>query len=175
MTMLPAEQPLVAIIGRANVGKSTLFNRLTRSSQALVADIPGVTRDRHYGSLTWDDHTVLLVDTGGLVLWFGGISSGGPLRLVVQRLEELHLFWREFPRRAGFFGEQYFDPLRGPCCGGFSGLEMGYNDAINQLKLGAYDLFSRHRWIGGYFWFCFKYTAPLLIGVVFLHALGLLR
>jgi GTP-binding protein len=67
MTPVPAEQPLVAIIGRANVGKSTLFNRLTRSSQALVANIPGVTRDRHYGSLTWDDHTVLLVDTGGLV------------------------------------------------------------------------------------------------------------
>jgi GTP-binding protein len=67
MTPVPAEQPLVAIIGRANVGKSTLFNRLTRSYQALVANIPGVTRDRHYGSFTWDDHTVLLVDTGGLV------------------------------------------------------------------------------------------------------------
>ncbi len=59
--------PLVAIIGRANVGKSTLFNRLTRSSQALVADIPGVTRDRHYGNVTFDDRTYLLVDTGGLV------------------------------------------------------------------------------------------------------------
>jgi GTP-binding protein len=67
MTSVPAEQPLVAIIGRANVGKSTLFNRLTRSSQALVANIPGVTRDRHYASLNWDDHSVLLVDTGGLV------------------------------------------------------------------------------------------------------------
>lgn len=67
MTLVPAEQPLVAIIGRANVGKSTLFNRLTHSSRALVANIPGVTRDRHYRSLTWDDHTVLLVDTGGLV------------------------------------------------------------------------------------------------------------
>jgi GTPase len=67
MTPVPADQPLVAIIGRANVGKSTLFNRLTRSSQALVANIPGVTRDRHYASLTWDDHAVWLVDTGGLV------------------------------------------------------------------------------------------------------------
>ncbi|MDP1761208.1 MAG: GTPase, partial [Deltaproteobacteria bacterium] len=67
MIPIPGEQPLVAIIGRANVGKSTLFNRLTRSSQALVANIPGVTRDRHYASLTWDDHSVLLVDTGGLV------------------------------------------------------------------------------------------------------------
>ncbi|MGB8990623.1 MAG: ribosome biogenesis GTPase Der [Desulfobaccales bacterium] len=67
MTPVPAEQPLVAIIGRANVGKSTLFNRLTRSSQALVANIPGVTRDRHYATLAWDDHHVWLVDTGGLV------------------------------------------------------------------------------------------------------------
>jgi GTPase len=62
-----AAPPLVAIIGRANVGKSTLFNRLTRSSKALVADIPGVTRDRLYGPVTWDDHRFLLVDTGGLV------------------------------------------------------------------------------------------------------------
>ena len=67
MTLFPAEQPLVAIIGRANVGKSTLFNRLTRSTQALLADIAGVTLDRHYASLTWDDHSILLVDTGGLV------------------------------------------------------------------------------------------------------------
>jgi GTP-binding protein len=57
----------VAIIGRANVGKSTLFNRLTRSSQALVADTPGITRDRLYGSVTHDERTFLLVDTGGLV------------------------------------------------------------------------------------------------------------
>ena len=63
----PEGLPLVAIIGRANVGKSTLFNRLTRSSQALVADLAGVTRDRHYGSVTFDDRTFLLVDTGGLV------------------------------------------------------------------------------------------------------------
>lgn len=63
----PGEQPLVAIIGRANVGKSTLFNRLTRSSQALVANIPGVTRDRLYRPVTRDDRTFLLVDTGGLV------------------------------------------------------------------------------------------------------------
>ncbi len=58
--------PLVAIIGRANVGKSTLFNRLTRSAQALVADVPGVTRDRLFGEVTEGDHTFLVVDTGGL-------------------------------------------------------------------------------------------------------------
>ncbi len=87
MTMVPAEQPLVAIVGRANVGKSTLFNRLTRSSQALVANIPGVTRDRHYGSLTFDDHPVLLVDTGGLV---GGEEdlSGAVRRQASAAVEE---------------------------------------------------------------------------------------
>ncbi|MFP3866819.1 MAG: ribosome biogenesis GTPase Der [Desulfobacteraceae bacterium] len=57
--------PLVAIIGRANVGKSTLFNRLTRSRRALVDNRPGVTRDRNYGIVTWDDRTFTLVDTGG--------------------------------------------------------------------------------------------------------------
>jgi len=73
----------VAIIGRANVGKSTLFNRLTRSSQALVADIAGVTRDRHYGNVTYDDRTFILVDTGGLT---GGEAELGPL---VRRQAEL--------------------------------------------------------------------------------------
>lgn len=72
----PSPEGLVAIIGRANVGKSTLFNRLTRSSQALVADFPGVTRDRLYGTVTWQDHAFLLVDTGGLV---GGEEELGGL------------------------------------------------------------------------------------------------
>jgi GTP-binding protein len=72
----PQGLPLVAIIGRANVGKSTLFNRLTRSSKALVADFPGVTRDRLYGSVEWEDRAFLLVDTGGLV---GGEEEWGEL------------------------------------------------------------------------------------------------
>jgi GTP-binding protein len=62
----PAAHALVAIIGRANVGKSTLFNTLTRSSQALVGDVPGVTRDRNFGRVVWGDRAFLLVDTGGL-------------------------------------------------------------------------------------------------------------
>lgn len=72
----PTPQGLVAIIGRANVGKSTLFNRLTRSARALVADFPGVTRDRLYGRVDWEDHSFLLVDTGGLV---GGEEALGEL------------------------------------------------------------------------------------------------
>ena len=58
--------PVIAIVGCPNVGKSTLFNRLTRSRSALVADEPGVTRDRQYGYAGLQDSAVLLIDTGGI-------------------------------------------------------------------------------------------------------------
>ncbi len=58
--------PLIAIVGRPNVGKSALFNRLTRSRGALVEDLPGTTRDRIYGRLEWRGRRLAVVDTGGL-------------------------------------------------------------------------------------------------------------
>ncbi|MCZ4053359.1 ribosome biogenesis GTPase Der [Oxalobacter sp. OxGP1] len=58
-------KPVIALVGRPNVGKSTLFNRLTRSRAALVADYPGLTRDRHYGEGKMGDRPFLVIDTGG--------------------------------------------------------------------------------------------------------------
>ena len=57
----------VAIIGRPNVGKSSLFNKLTKSRDAIVSDFPGLTKDRNYGFLNLDDNKILITDTGGIV------------------------------------------------------------------------------------------------------------
>lgn len=58
-------KPVIALVGRPNVGKSTLFNRLTKTRNALVADYAGLTRDRIYGNAVYDDAEFILIDTGG--------------------------------------------------------------------------------------------------------------
>src|SRR5215467_9878949 len=62
-----AELPTIAIVGRPNVGKSTLFNRLVGSRRAIVGDEPGITRDRLYGEVHWRGHEFRVVDTGGII------------------------------------------------------------------------------------------------------------
>ncbi|MBM4191923.1 MAG: ribosome biogenesis GTPase Der [Gammaproteobacteria bacterium] len=78
--------PVVVLVGRPNVGKSTLFNRLTGTRDALVADIPGVTRDRQYGYGRLGPTPYVVVDTGGLVEQPSGIET--PMRLQTERAIE---------------------------------------------------------------------------------------
>jgi GTP-binding protein len=75
-------KPIVAIVGRPNVGKSTLFNRITRTKDALVDDHPGVTRDRHYAEAVWDEREFILIDTGG---YAGSDALAGRIREQVAR------------------------------------------------------------------------------------------
>jgi GTP-binding protein len=82
--------PVVAIVGRPNVGKSTLFNALTLTRDALVADQPGVTRDRQYGISRVGDSPCVLVDTGGLVSQAEGVDYL-TARQVHQAIDESHL------------------------------------------------------------------------------------
>jgi len=77
-------KPVVAIVGRPNVGKSTLFNRLTRSRAALVADAPGLTRDRHYGEGRVGPVGCLVIDTGG----FDPTDRSGMQQAVNQQAEQ---------------------------------------------------------------------------------------
>ncbi|ATC95876.1 ribosome biogenesis GTPase Der [Pseudoalteromonas tunicata] len=74
--------PVIALVGRPNVGKSTLFNRLTRSRDALVADFPGLTRDRKYGQAKYDEYEFIVVDTGGI----DGSEEGIELEMAEQSL-----------------------------------------------------------------------------------------
>ncbi|MEG0278177.1 MAG: ribosome biogenesis GTPase Der [Morganella sp. (in: enterobacteria)] len=74
--------PVVALVGRPNVGKSTLFNRLTRTRDALVADFPGLTRDRKYGRAEVDGQEFIIIDTGGI----DGAEEGIETHMAAQSL-----------------------------------------------------------------------------------------
>jgi GTP-binding protein len=94
-------KPIVAIVGRPNVGKSTLFNKMTRSRNALVDDLPGVTRDRIYGDAQWDEVAFTVVDTGG----FSEFHSEQYVPLVryqvIQAMEEADAMIMLFDGREG--------------------------------------------------------------------------
>ena len=99
--------PSIALVGRPNVGKSTLFNKLTRSRDALVADVPGLTRDRRYGRMEFDGGAATLIDTGGL---FGDDVLADALtqqtRLAVNEADIVLLM---FDGRDGVTAKERFD------------------------------------------------------------------
>ena len=93
--------PVVALVGRPNVGKSTLFNRLTHTRDALVADFPGLTRDRQYGQASYEQRQFIVVDTGGIT----GDEEGIDARMAAQSLqaiEEADVVFFLVDARAGF-------------------------------------------------------------------------
>lgn len=83
--------PLVAIVGRVNVGKSTLWNRLTESTRAIVSNIPHTTRDRNYGTVLWRGAGIEVIDTGGLDADQGSEIGRGILRQAANAIKEADL------------------------------------------------------------------------------------
>lgn len=97
---------VISLVGRPNVGKSTLFNRLSRSRQALVSDFEGLTRDRQYGEILFDDDSetyVTLIDTGGLTNQDNIIDNGIQLQ-VLNALEESDVIYFIVSSRDGVIG-----------------------------------------------------------------------
>ena len=88
--------PVIALVGRPNVGKSTLFNRLTRTRDALVADFPGLTRDRKYGRAELDGEEFIIIDTGGI----DGAEEGVETHMASQSLQARSRYCAIFSRCA---------------------------------------------------------------------------
>jgi GTP-binding protein len=102
-----SEKPLVAIVGRPNVGKSTLFNRLCGGHHAIVEDEPGVTRDRRYGDADWAGRLFRVVDTGGLDLAAAkqGPLAKGIVRQAMKAVEEADLILFVCDAREGILAQ----------------------------------------------------------------------
>ena len=82
---------IVAIVGRPNVGKSTLFNRLTESRKAIVDEVSGVTRDRHYGKAEWTGKKFSVIDTGGLISGSDDVFEDEIRKQVLLAVEEANV------------------------------------------------------------------------------------
>ena len=82
---------IVAIVGRPNVGKSTLFNRLTESRQAITDEVGGVTRDRHYGKSEWGGKKFSVIDTGGYITGSVDIFEGEIRKQVELAIDEANV------------------------------------------------------------------------------------
>jgi len=135
-------KPIVAIVGRPNVGKSTFFNRVTGKRISIVEDTPGVTRDRIYADCTWMDHAFTLVDTGGLELFSEDVlySHMREQALAAADLADVIIFIMD--GRNGLTAEDYdvADTLRR--CGKPLVLAVNKVDHVNQedVKFDYYGL-----------------------------------
>src|SRR5215467_203505 len=111
---LGPELPLVAIVGRPNVGKSTLFNKLTGSRRAIVGDEPGITRDRLYGTTEWGGLSFRIVDTGGIVPGENEVIPANILLQAQAAISEASLILLVVDARAGItpLDEQLADLAR---------------------------------------------------------------
>jgi GTP-binding protein len=98
---------LVALVGRPNVGKSTIFNRLTKSNKAIVDPTPGVTRDRHYGPVVWDERRIILVDTGGIELLPDDVISTQIQEQTWAAIEEADIILHVLDGVGGILAEDY--------------------------------------------------------------------
>ena len=85
--------PVIALVGRPNVGKSTFFNRLTRTQNALVADFPGLTRDRQYGDAIFEQKPFVVVDTGGIGVDDADVDSLMSLQSTIALTEATRIFF----------------------------------------------------------------------------------
>ncbi|MEW6518214.1 MAG: ribosome biogenesis GTPase Der [Thermodesulfobacteriota bacterium] len=99
--------PLVALVGRPNVGKSTLFNRITRARKAIVDPTPGVTRDRHYEKVTVNERQFILIDTGGIELGGDEIISSLIQQQTRQAIDEADIIVLLLDARGGLLAEDY--------------------------------------------------------------------
>ncbi len=88
MSFYPKKLPVVAIVGRPNVGKSSLFNRILKRRVAIIHDSPGITRDRHFSPVQWNGKDFLLVDTGGLLSDPKNELEMGVVRLVKSAMQQ---------------------------------------------------------------------------------------
>lgn len=105
---------IIAIVGRPNVGKSTLFNRISRSTQALVDDLPGVTRDRNYARGVWDEKNFTLVDTGGFISTNDSVFDEHTREQIFHALQEADFLLFVADGKTGLHPEDpvLFDMLR---------------------------------------------------------------
>jgi GTPase len=112
--MVDSRKKILAIVGRPNVGKSTLFNRLLGNRRTIVEDVPGVTRDRIYADASWEDCEYILIDTGGLLPDANTEVEKGVQLMARLAMEEADAVLFLMDGRLGFVGhdKEVFDLLR---------------------------------------------------------------